>query len=1177
MKKNKDFEKILCKIFHKEPNEICESEIKIEEKKKFTDGKSGSTVYLINLVSPDTSFDGEFILKIIPESKWDAVPEDRNTNNFFTAIKGKVDEKYFTKSVFSDIIDKKLFSLWYYALGGDTNAKQLTDYKQVIEINKSYTYLSEILLKFFNNSNLVRNLTFSKICFSILDYRLKDNGHIDKFLNNIQINPNSKSFHWNEKKYPNPFYYAKNYKDKFQRCWYAPAHCDMHSGNAIVAINNDNIEMQFIDFGLSDHYFPFFYDHAYLETSEIINCDIPIEEELRLENLLIEILKDNNNNHINHTADEGLVRKIEIINTPILAFIEKHTSTSRDLKKQLKLQKICAGLNFCNKPLSKSQKHVAFLYAAFHLNDYLQKYDPDELRNIENEYSQYGDKTHTQESKKKPEIGVPTISNPEKEYIDKKENPFLPKLFRHLDAENDRSPKGDRGLNTQAKLRDYFEVTKDIDTFLKLLDNHWKRNILLLSNEKLGKSSLLAYLCKEANEKRFIEVFIIYANANYKSIPSAIEIHKELKKGLRETLRGTVAILAVDAIDQNVDILPVLSELMQMQKDYSLFLWGAMNETILPVIHNKYDEIIKHIWEDTEQYHYPNWYIIPNDVSELPIELNNIIESAGLPKESAAYKLLSKKILQLKESKMSLFNIYNIAEEFVNDKIIENRPQIEKKLEGWSAVPENVFRRIYPNNDKGTNKIRRYATWIGVKFPRSNDEEWVGYTNINFSDKESVSKEIEKLKLEAFNRNSNNFLTTFDGMHDFIRTNENKDFKIIIINLLKKWEVAAKDYVGDLKDNRDLMNLLHFNMDPFKDEKVLSLLREQLFQRLNNYPAFIPSYILTIDKSELKEKVDILFNDINGVHDKNQVDFKAILSVILNSKKFTLEEVYKYFKSIRNYFKFSLSYNYVLGLLFSENKQYKESEKVYKRLTELDPKNASYWVGYGSSFYYQKNYPEASDAFKKASELDKENQDYLKNYAIALNNLEKYKESEKVYKHLTELDPKNASYWDGFGNSFHYQKKYPEASDAFKKASELDKENQGYLKNYAIALTNLEKYKECEKVYKRLTELDPQNASYWVSYIGPLIINKKLYKSLKICEDLYAKTPKLLSEFGYNYACVLSLLDKTSDSVEILIEWKQLKGNILEEGTIKWAKKDPDLLNIREKHPNKFAEIFSTE
>jgi len=57
----------------------------------------------------------------------------------------------------------------------------------------------------------------------------------------------------------------------------------------------------------------------------------------------------------------------------------------------------------------------------------------------------------------------------------------------------------------------------------------------------------------------------------------------------------------------------------------------------------------------------------------------------------------------------------------------------------------------------------------------------------------------------------------------------------------------------------------------------------------------------------------------------------------------------------------------------------------------------------------------------------------------------------------------------------------------------------------------------------------------------------------------------------------LSLLDKTSDSVEILIEWKQLKGNILEEGTIKWAKKDPDLLNIREKHPNKFAEIFSTE
>ncbi len=65
-----------------------------------------------------------------------------------------------------------------------------------------------------------------------------------------------------------------------------------------------------------------------------------------------------------------------------------------------------------------------------------------------------------------------------------------------------------------------------------------------------------------------------------------------------------------------------------------------------------------------------------------------------------------------------------------------------------------------------------------------------------------------------------------------------------------------------------------------------------------------------------------------------------------------------------------------MGIVYFNDKQYKEAIKSYTKATELDPDNPNYWNKLGNAYYENKLYNEAIEIFAKAIELRPDNTDY---------------------------------------------------------------------------------------------------------------------------------------------------------------------------------------------------------
>ena len=128
------------------------------------------------------------------------------------------------------------------------------------------------------------------------------------------------------------------------------------------------------------------------------------------------------------------------------------------------------------------------------------------------------------------------------------------------------------------------------------------------------------------------------------------------------------------------------------------------------------------------------------------------------------------------------------------------------------------------------------------------------------------------------------------------------------------------------------------------------------------------------------------------------------------------------------------------GDLFMIRKFYPEAAGMYKRLTELDPKNAVYQNLLGIAYHQQQDFKSAKRCYQAAVKLNPK-------YAEAINNLAAVEYAQKNYRSAIftylkalKLSQGDAVVYSNLGTAYFAYKKYDYAMESYRYALQRDPE-----------------------------------------------------------------------------------------------------------------------------------------
>ena len=256
-------------------------------------------------------------------------------------------------------------------------------------------------------------------------------------------------------------------------------------------------------------------------------------------------------------------------------------------------------------------------------------------------------------------------------------------------------------------------------------------------------------------------------------------------------------------------------------------------------------------------------------------------------------------------------------------------------------------------------------------------------------------------------------------------------------------------------------------------------------------------------------------------------------------------------------------------LLHNQLGRYDDAEVAYRRVIELDEKDASTWSALGNlladnlgrskeaeaayrlaisldneyalSWYNLANlleldlgrHEEAEDAYRHAIALDQSNVSAWVNLGNLLaTHFGRYGEAEKAYRYAIDLDEKNEASWYNLGNLLALDLGRPEeAVDAYRHAIAIDQSHVSAWNNLANVLNiYLNRPEEAEGAYRKAIELDEKNATYWNNLGNLLSIHFGRYEE---AETTYRQAITLDDKNAYqkeNLARLLARLGRKSEA-----------------------------------------------
>ena len=345
------------------------SEEGIEVLKEFGEGKSGSKVYLIEVIdSYEPRMNGKYVIKISLDNK------DEFLNEIFNTVELGKDEESYTGICFPEYqtagrMDDALYYIYNVAGSELNNIVNLSG-----SMNNSESVFEKIsreLLLGWNDKFRNRKTTINDCIIQMLgDKSLQVNDKIEARIAHLIGDSLAPVYLYQDKVYPNPYYFLCNMHGPLEKQIngnVGKIHGDLNRNNIIVnkSFLNNSYEIYLIDYShYKDNSFLFF-DHAYLQLNILLSglSSVNVYEWC---NDVEELLENKFNTKKN--------KFVHYINNGIENFIKKCQSNNKEsCFLQYFCAQIAAGINWMSKSTSdETRQALCYLYSSIYLKKMLE-------------------------------------------------------------------------------------------------------------------------------------------------------------------------------------------------------------------------------------------------------------------------------------------------------------------------------------------------------------------------------------------------------------------------------------------------------------------------------------------------------------------------------------------------------------------------------------------------------------------------------------------------------------------------------------------------------------------------------------------------------------------------------------------------------------------------------------
>jgi TonB family protein len=134
---------------------------------------------------------------------------------------------------------------------------------------------------------------------------------------------------------------------------------------------------------------------------------------------------------------------------------------------------------------------------------------------------------------------------------------------------------------------------------------------------------------------------------------------------------------------------------------------------------------------------------------------------------------------------------------------------------------------------------------------------------------------------------------------------------------------------------------------------------------------------------------------------------------------------------------------------FTNQRQWSEAEKEYRKALQVEPRNADCYGKIGYTFIQRSKWDKAAMELQKSLDIDPRNATRQSNLGWALQNMKKPEAAEQAYRQAIALAANQAVFHGNLGSFLFAQGRFAEAEKAFAEAVRLDPQSAMYQEQWA--------------------------------------------------------------------------------------------------------------------------------
>lgn len=335
---------------------------------------------------------------------------------------------------------------------------------------------------------------------------------------------------------------------------------------------------------------------------------------------------------------------------------------------------------------------------------------------------------------------------------------------------------------------------------------------------------------------------------------------------------------------------------------------------------------------------------------------------------------------------------------------------------------------------------------------------------------------------------------------------------------------SVMDTISQISEKNDLYWCIFRGSEPAESVKELLEAKGGFLVEINGFDELMNEirHIVGFDVGKMLDSIqdrqETMIEKLKTFAPLYSVD---ILSEIVKALQEQAQQAYKEQEGIKKIQ--SLDY-FTKALQASKAKEIVKAEELYRKVIELDPKDAKAYNNLGF---------------------------------LLTNQLNRYDEAEAALRKAIELDPNNIAAYDNLGFLlFDKLKRYDEAESVLRQAIELNPKETRSIGNLILVLRSQGRHNEALPFAEKWIQLDAQNFAPAMALAD---IHKKLGNQAESTQYAAQARERLKPDDWYSSACLESICGNTDLAIERLKEASKQESFDRE-----WAKRDPDFEWIRD-------------